>query len=173
VHQDPAGILHGRVQPGNLRETAAAVVAARQVADRPGSRQQHETGGGRRHQWTPSAARPARHRHAGQVTRLVGHAHHVLELAQLAYAPRQFRILPDPLDDPGPFTGIQLVVDKGVEPLVGDVFLVAHFTLLSLGRRLPCSQPSALRCVLSLPRARDRRLMTVPIGMSRIRATWS
>ena len=68
--------------------------------------------------------------------------------------------------DRGAARGIQLPVDIGVQFSLRHRRIVFHFTLLNAG-------PAPFSCVRKRSRARDRRDITVPIGMPSVLATSS
>ena len=68
------------------------------------------------------------------------------------------------------FDAVEFVVDKRVQEFIGK-FVAAHFAVLNRCTvESPCISASSRRS-FSACRARDRRLITVPIGTSRICAT--
>ena len=63
--------------------------------------------------------------------------------------------------------GAELVVDERIQMLDGEIHALVHFTLL----RRCCAAGGSRSSPRSEPRARHKRLMTVPIGIARTSAT--
>ena len=125
----------------------------------------------RSHRSQPAARRGetfelARHRLGEQ--RLVGRAHFVIQPAIGSDALGFFRPRGEPGLDRGVPIGREAAVGIGLQIGLGNRQLFAHFTTL---RRAAASCPAII--ARSFSRARDRRDITVPIGMPSVRATSS
>ena len=94
----------------------------------------------------------------------VGVAHLFLEQAQGAGTLRQCAIDGHSRQHAFAVGGIELVIDEGIQLLVG--YLVLHFTL-----RSGVAESTRSKSSRRARRARCRRLITVPMGMARISPT--
>ena len=101
----------------------------------------------------------------------VSMADQFLDGAQLAGRGLEHRITLDGLQDAGAVLVVQLAVDEGIQLLFRNGVFAFHFTLLRCGLDAQGAPSAVSNASLSARRARHRRLMTVPMGTSRISAT--